>query len=131
MDVNVMSSENKNFVSMPVAQAMVRQDKQKVAVPPVPSNTESEGSALDSKAMLQREGISREQASKYVQQVQARFDKMGTNLQFSIDNSSADVVVKITDKGSGDLIRQFPSEAILQLRNKLDDLVGILFDGKA
>lgn len=131
MDVNVMSSENKNFVSMPVAQAMVRQDKQKVAVQPVPTNTESEGSALDSKAMLQREGISREQASKYVKQVQARFDKMGTNLQFSIDNSSADVVVKITDKNNGDLIRQFPSEEILQLRNKLDDLVGILFDGKA
>lgn len=132
MDVNVLSSENKNFVSMPVAQAMVRQDKQKASVPPVPSNTESEGSALDGKALAQREGeVSRKQARKYVQQIQARFDKMGTNLQFSIDDASEDVVVKITAKDSGELIRQFPSEAILQLRDQLDNLVGMLFDGKA
>lgn len=133
MDVNnIAAGESKNLGSMPVAPAMVRQDKQKVAVMPVASSGGSEGGALDRKALSQREGkLSQEQAVQYVREVQARFDKMGTNLQFSIDNSSEDVVVKITDKNSGDLIRQFPSEEILQLRTKLNDLVGMLFDGKA
>jgi len=129
MDVNSISGENKSFGSVPpVAPAMVRQDKQKMPVMPVASSADTEGG----KALSQREGKpSREQAIQYVQEIQTRFDKMGTNLQFSIDNSSEDVVVKITAKDSGELIRQFPSEAILQLRNQLNDLVGTLFDGKA
>ncbi len=128
MDVNILGSESRSFGSMPVAPAMVRQDKQKTSVTPVASSADTEGG----KALSQREGrLSREQAIQYVQEIQARFDKMGTNLQFAIDNSSEDVVIKITAKDSGELIRQFPSEAILQLRNQLNDLVGTLFDGKA
>lgn len=129
MDANILTGENRSVVSMPpVAPAMVRQDKQKMPVMPVASSADTEGG----KALSQREGKpSREQAIQYVQEIQMRFDKMGTNLQFSIDNSSEDVVVKITAKDSGELIRQFPSEAILQLRNQLNDLVGTLFDGKA
>lgn len=126
MDANILTGESKGFVSMPVAPAMVRQDKQKVPVMPVASSADTEGG----KALSQREGKpSREQAIQYVQEIQARFDKLGTNLQFSIDNSSEDIVVKITAKDSGEVLRQFPSEAILQLRNQLNDLVGTLFDG--
>lgn len=126
MDANILTGESKGFVSMPVAPAMVREDKQKVPVMPVASSADTEGG----KALSQREGKpSREQAIQYVQEIQARFDKLGTNLQFSIDNSSEDVVVKITAKDSGEVLRQFPSEAILQLRNQLNDLVGTLFDG--
>lgn len=132
MDVNILTGERKGVVIMPVAPAMVRQDKAKTPVMPVAASSDTEGGALDGKALSQREGkLSREQAVQYVHEIQARFDKMGTNLQFSIDNSSEDVVVKITAKDSGELIRQFPSEAILQLRNQLNDLVGTLFDGKA
>ncbi len=129
MDANILTGESRGVVSMPVAApAMERKDKQKMPVMPVASSTDTEGG----KALSQREQkLSREQAGQYVQEVQARFDKMGTNLQFSIDNSSENVVVKITAKDSGELIRQFPSDAMLQLRNKLNDLVGMLFDGTA
>jgi len=128
MDVNILTGESKGVVSMPAAPAMVHQDKQKMPVMPVAPSSDTEGG----KAFSQREKRpSREQAAQYVQEVQARFDKMGTNLQFSIDNSSEDVVVKITAKDSGELIRQFPSDAMLQLRNKLNDLVGMLFEGTA
>jgi len=129
MDVNILTGESRGVVSVPVAApAMVRQDKQKAPVMPVASSADTEGG----KALSQREGKpSREQAIQYVQEIQARFDKMGTNLQFSIDNSSEDVVVRITAKDSGEVIRQFPSDAILQLRNQLNDLVGMLFEGTA
>lgn len=129
MDVNSISGESKSFGNVPpVAPAMVRQDKQKMQVTPVASSADTESG----KALSQQKGKpSREQTIQYVREIQARFDKMGTNLQFSIDNSSEDVVVKITAKDSGELIRQFPSEAILQLRNQLNDLVGTLFEGMA
>ncbi len=128
MDANILTGESKGVVSMPVAPAMVRQDKQKAPVMPVAPSSDTGGG----KALSQREEKpSREQAIQYAQEIQTRFDTMGTNLQFSIDDSSEDVVVKITDKKSGELIRQFPSDAMLQLRTKLNDLVGMLFDGKA
>lgn len=59
-------------------------------------------------------------------------------LNFSIDEGSAKQVVKVTDAESGEVIRQIPSEEILKLSERLQELqsdlgatVGILFNKQA
>ncbi|WP_188151694.1 flagellar protein FlaG [Teredinibacter waterburyi] len=52
--------------------------------------------------------------SKYVQSVQR-------NLQFSVDEELNQTVVKVVDGGSGELIRQIPEEAFLELARKLNE----------
>ncbi|WP_035238648.1 flagellar protein FlaG [Desulfobacter vibrioformis] len=50
-----------------------------------------------------------------------------TRLNFTIDDSTEDMVVKIMDKETNEVIKQFPAEEILELREKMQDLRGLLF----
>ena len=43
-------------------------------------------------------------------------------LQFSVDENSGRHIVTVTDKLSGDIIRQIPSEEVLRLAQNLSDL---------
>lgn len=46
------------------------------------------------------------------------------NLQFTVDDSTKEVVVKIVDSDSGELVRQIPSEEMLAFIAKLQELNG-------
>ena len=50
-------------------------------------------------------------------------------LQFSMNNDTGKVVVKVIDRETGKLIRQIPPQELLDLASKLQD-IGILFDRK-
>ncbi|MFT2091425.1 flagellar protein FlaG [Paraglaciecola sp. 2405UD69-4] len=69
------------------------------------------------------------QISEFVQSSSRR------QLNFSVDEDSNKQVVKVTDAESGDVIRQIPSEEVLKLSERLQDLqadvgtaVGLLFN---
>lgn len=56
-------------------------------------------------------------------------------LNFSVDEGSQKNVIKVTDSGTGEVIRQIPSEEVLRLSERLRDLqldvgkaVGVLFN---
>ena len=53
------------------------------------------------------------------------------NLDFSIDDSTGKVVVKVIATDSGEVIRQLPTEAALKLAESLSDASSLLFDDKA
>jgi flagellar protein FlaG len=53
------------------------------------------------------------------------------NLDFSIDDSTGKVVVKVIATDSGEVIRQIPSEAALKLAQSLNDVSSVLFESKA
>jgi flagellar protein FlaG len=52
------------------------------------------------------------------------------NLDFSIDDSTGRVVVKVIETDTGDVIRQIPSENLLKLAQSLSDASSVLFDAK-
>jgi len=52
------------------------------------------------------------------------------NLQFSVHQASGQVVVAVTDRESGEIIREIPSREMLQLAAKLEEMMGMLFDQK-
>ncbi len=68
-----------------------------------------------------------------MEEIQKRLDSMGSSLVFGLHmhKESESIVIQLTDGTSGELIRQFPPEELLELQAKLDDLVGLLFDKKA
>ncbi|WP_043197116.1 flagellar protein FlaG [Pseudomonas putida] len=49
-------------------------------------------------------------------------------LDFSIDDSTGQVVVKVIARQSGEVIRQLPSEVALKLAENLKDANSLLFD---
>ncbi len=49
-------------------------------------------------------------------------------LQFSVHEETGRTVVRVVDKDTGELIRQIPPQELLELADKLGDMMGILFD---
>lgn len=54
-----------------------------------------------------------------------------SNLDFSIDEDTSMRVVKVIDNSTKEVIRQFPSEEVLQIAKALDRLQGLLIEQKA
>ena len=137
MDIaNVRPEMSREIVSGVPGQQVDREAQVKAQVRPVERSSEAARNALDEKRLRREEDrgkskTSRAELEDALDEVQARMDQMGTNLQFAMDKVAEDIVVKVTDKESGDLIRQIPSEDVVKLRKKLEELSGLLFDEKA
>ncbi|WP_413701350.1 flagellar protein FlaG [Psychromonas sp. KJ10-10] len=65
-----------------------------------------------------------------VEEMNAFFQNMQRNLSFSVDEESGEKVISVRDSETEEVIRQIPSEELVVLRKKMDDVVGILFDTK-
>ena len=72
--------------------------------------------------------LDREQLEKMAQQLQDFMGEMNRSLQFKVDEDSGRDVIKVLDKNSGEVIKQYPSEEVLSLVSKLSESAGILID---
>ncbi|KAA1154553.1 flagellar protein FlaG [Pseudoalteromonas sp. FUC4] len=72
--------------------------------------------------------LEREQLEKMAQQLQDFMGEMNRSLQFKVDEDSGRDVIKVLDKTSGEVIKQYPSEEVLSLVSKLSESAGILID---
>ena len=70
--------------------------------------------------------IEKEQEQEAIEEVASKLQDfvnlIDKKLQFSVDEDSGRQVVRVTDKLSGDVIRQIPSEEVLRLARNLSDL---------
>jgi flagellar protein FlaG len=78
-----------------------------------------------------RDEVSREQIEAAVATIQDFVQNVQRSLNFSLEEGSGRVVVKVTDAGSGDVIRQIPSEEALQLAENLSEVRSLLFKAEA
>lgn len=53
------------------------------------------------------------------------------DLNFDLDDSSGQMVVKVTDRTTGDVVRQIPTEEALRLAESLEEARSLLFEAKA
>lgn len=53
-----------------------------------------------------------------------------SNLGFSIDRKINTHVVVVTDKTTGEVVRQIPNEVVIRVAHNIADLKGLLFDKK-
>ncbi|MEH6478952.1 MULTISPECIES: flagellar protein FlaG [Pseudoalteromonas] len=72
--------------------------------------------------------LEREQLEQMAQQLQDFMGEMNRSLQFKVDEDSGRDVIKVLDKDSGEVIKQYPSEEVLSLVSKLSKSAGILID---
>ena len=72
--------------------------------------------------------LGREQLEKMAQQLQEFMGEMNRSLQFQVDEDSGRDVIKVLDKDTGDIIKQYPSEEVLNLVSKLSETAGLLID---
>jgi flagellar protein FlaG len=73
----------------------------------------------------------RESLQKAVSSIEGFVQSIRRDLNFSLDDSSGRVVIKVTDSVSGDVIRQMPSEEALRLAESLEEVRSLLFKAEA
>jgi flagellar protein FlaG len=74
--------------------------------------------------------ISHKQMEMVAQQLQDFVGKMNKGLEFSVHQDSGRDVIKVIDKNNGDLIKQYPSEEVLDLVSKLSHAAGSFVNEK-
>ena len=136
MEVNV-ATDVKGYAA-PAVSSVEIEDAKKPQVTPVVDAKEGVSTRLDDEALHGKqkpgaEELSPEDMEEAIAEMQSRMDSMGSKLKFGLHQheKTEGIVIQITDKTNGDLIKQFPSEEVLQLQEKLNDLVGLLFDKQA
>jgi flagellar protein FlaG len=84
-------------------------------------------------------GESRAEGGKHLEMIRERLIEISAslnedmkirskNLSFSIDKDTNRMVVTVTDKESGKVIKQIPSEAVIKVAHSMEALKGILYD---
>lgn len=107
-----------------------------------PSRTDDIASSKEQTSAEQKPPLDAESMRKAVDEVKSHIQMVRRDLEFSIDEDTEEVVVKVLDRESGDVIRQFPSEEILAMIKNMRELgelgntggdanKGLLFTGKA
>ena len=91
------------------------------------TGTESQASDQKSEDPGNRAKLTRKDVEDMVEALEDFANTVQTRLNFTIDDGTEDVVVKIMDKETDEVIKQFPAEEILELREKMQDLSGLLF----
>ena len=71
-----------------------------------------------------QEAVVVQAANNYVQSV-------STSIQFSLDEDSGRTVVKMVDKETEEVLRQFPSEEMLAISRSIDRMQGLLINREA
>ena len=73
-----------------------------------------------------------DEVRKAAQQVNAALKATASSdLQFSVEGDNKDVVVRVVDSQTKELIRQIPSEEMVAISKAMDNLSGLLVQQKA
>jgi flagellar protein FlaG len=112
----------------PVAQAVTA--AQTAGVPPPQRGAPAE--AVSSRPVPASTPVEQQQQlESAIRSVQQFVRPMSGSLEFSMDDSTGKTVIKVVDNSTNELIRQIPSEEMLEIARALDRLQGLLVHQKA
>jgi len=74
---------------------------------------------------------SREAVAKAAEQIQNFVNKMGRNLNFSVDEVTGYNVVRVINPDTNEIIRQLPSEELLKIARSMESWNSVLVNQKA
>jgi flagellar protein FlaG len=72
-----------------------------------------------------------EELQDTVQELNNLVQKMQREVRFSVDGDSGEMVVKVVDRETEEVVRQIPSEEVVQLRQRLEEAAGAIFRDSA
>ena len=125
--LGVPSQTIQNGTVSPVVDQSVSNPNNNSEKPSVTSDVASATSKLSelNKKTLAEKQLNLQQA---VKEINLELESMQSEIGFSVDFETNKDVVTVTRKGSGEIVRQIPSETVLNVAHNIEKLKGILFD---
>jgi len=72
--------------------------------------------------------VNQEELQAAIEELKQLSDDAGRNLGFSVDQVMNRPVVVVSDKDSGNVVRQIPAEVVVKVAHSIEQMKGILFD---
>jgi flagellar protein FlaG len=94
------------------------------------ASTNRDNGVEQPRKVLQKETRSAEEIHKDLEMINEQLKSSNSSIQFSVDDKSNDVIVRIVDRDSGEVIRQIPPESIVRLRDSMKDMSGLFIEKK-
>lgn len=96
------------------------------AIQQAPRTTQPPARRAETEADLSRPPVTKGELTEAASQVEKFVQSMSSDLQFSVDDTSGSFVIKVVDRSTKQVIRQIPSEEMLEIAKALDRLQGLL-----
>lgn len=132
------SLETSAASAVPSVVPVARYQRAEVVSTPIETARQTEAqttlSPVETKAAIaaaQGEPVSLEQLNAVVEFISETVGQRSIATEISIDEDLGRVVIQINDKETGELVRQIPGEAFLEIAKRMEDLKGLLYDDKA
>jgi flagellar protein FlaG len=94
------------------------------------ASTNRDNAIEQPRKVLQKETRSAEEIHKDLEMINEQLKSANSSIQFSVDDKSNEVIVRIVDRDSGEVIRQIPPESIVRLRERMKDMSGLFVEKK-
>jgi len=128
MDMSVKLSQSYQAVKpMPVAPEKTAEVPQ---VAPVATTAAVSDSSDSKKEARVSEAQQTEKLKAAVQEIETFVQSVKRNLEFSIDEASGEIVVKVIASDTGEVVRQLPSAEAIKIAESLHNAHSLLFDAK-
>lgn len=123
MSINNINAEVVTMEPPPVGSPLPQ------AKPSVIDSEKVNGIKLAGEHKAEKEQLSAEETEQITVDLNEYMSDLQTNLRFSMyEKLDHQVVVEIKNKKTDELIKQIPSEELLELKVKMEELTGLLFD---
>lgn len=114
----------------PATAADLAQKQTPVTTQPTGSEATQTAQAVQAAGKSQESELSGEQLKQMAEQMDSFIGSFNRGLKFRVDEDSGRNVVTVVDNNSGDIIRQIPTEELLQVISRLAEASGGLIDVK-
>ena len=132
------SLETSAASAVPSVVPVARYQRAEVVSTPIETARQAEAqtklSPVETKAAIaaaQGEPVSLERLNAVVAFISETVGQRSIATEISVDEDLGRVVIQINDKETGELMRQIPGEAFLEIAKRMEDLKGLLYDDKA
>ena len=82
------------------------------------------GESLAAKSQPDLQRVSVQQVHQAVASLNRAVQTAGSNLHFTVDESTHEPIVRVVDSDTGQMIRQIPSKEALAVAQSIDDFLG-------
>ncbi len=96
-----------------------------------PRETVRQQEAAAKQAPAEQQAVTAESLGEAVASIKDFVQTIRRDLNFDLDDSSGKMVVKVTDRSSGEVVRQIPTEEALRLAENLEEARSLLFKAQA
>lgn len=117
-----------NIRTLPADTAWIGKSKADSAAmaPALPSKNNKE--TQEPQRLLQDYSRSADEIQQDIEKINDQLKSMNRSIRFSIDDRSSDIVVKVVDENTGEVVMEIPPEEVLKLRERLSEMSGLLVE---